>query len=410
MLERTVKTLLFAALSLLSLSQAQLVATRPGELLEVTPRGMVQPDEIRALAAPLFAQYGVPRLSLPVETYDLRFSTTGLDGSSAEVSAQLFVPVYDSPAERPLYVFGSGTTGIAHKCAPSREAEYGHPFGHYRAYMMAYASRGFIGILPNYLDFDDPTRTQPYFNALAEGRVMLDAARAARAFFERYPRAVSPSDAVFAAGYSQGGHAAFAAADLRSVYAPEVPLTGIIGYGATTNVERLLREGPYYAPYIVQSYSTTYGRERFDPARVLNRRWTPTLAADVLARCVDQVQTYYPSDGNLVYTSDFARSLYGDTLAADFPDIHRILEENRTGLSGHSLPALLVQGENDIIVRNATQERFVSELCAANSSVHYLRYPGVRHRFTRQIGFDESIAWMEGLSRGEVAPSVCSFF
>ena len=91
--------------------------------------------------------------------------------------------------------------------------------------------------------------------------MLLDAVRATYAFFEAFgtnadvnPSNVKPSGAVFTAGYSQGGHAAFAAADLRPSYAPELPLTGMIGYGATTNVERLLREGPYYAPYIVQSY------------------------------------------------------------------------------------------------------------------------------------------------------------
>ena len=378
----------------------------PGSLVEVTALGVVEPDEIRRLAAPLFAPAAVPPLELAVETYGLRYLTTGLDGAPTEVFAQLFVPVYATPEARPLYVFGSGTTGIADKCAPSREAEYPHPLGHYRAYMLAYASRGFVGIFPNYLGFDDPERTQAYFNALAEGRVMLDAVRAAYAFFEQYPATASLSGAVFTAGYSQGGHAAFAAADLRPTYAPELPLTGIIGYGATTNVARLLREGPYYAPYIVQSYSTTYG-EAFDPAAVLNARWLPTLQNDVGTRCVDEVQTYYPFDSKLVYAPEFAAALYGDTLTASFPNVARILEENRTGLSGHKLPALIVQGEDDVIVRNPTQTLFVSELCAAQSSVLYLSFPAVRHRYTRQIGFEPSLAWMESLARGEAAPSVC---
>ena len=352
----------------------------------------------------------LPRLAAAVEAYDLVFTTTGLDGSSAQISAQLFVPVYTSSAERPLYVFGSGTTGIGNECAPSVEYSYGdHPLGYYRANLLAFASRGIIGIIPNYLGFDDPDETQPYFNALAEGRVMLDAARAAADFFERNPnpQTVEPSGEVFVGGYSQGGHAAFAAADLRPSYAPEVSLTGVIGYGATTNVARLMKEGPYYAPYLVQSYRTTYGADVFDPAEVLNARWVPTLERDTVSRCVDKAQAYYPFDANLMYTPEFVQALYGDTLAEDFPNIHRVLEENRTGLSGHGLPALMVQGEQDVIVRNPTQELFVRELCEAGSPVQYLNFPGVRHRFTRQVGFEESIAWMEGLARGEPAPSSC---
>ena len=175
-----------------------------------------------------------------------------------------------------MYAFGAGTTGLAEKCAPSKEYEYGdHPLGYYRAYLLAYASRGFIGILPDYLGFNDPSRTQAYFNARAEGRVLLDAVRATYAFFGEYPATVQPSGAVFTAGYSQGGHAAFSAADLRPSYAPELPLTGMIGYGATTNVERLLLEGPYYAPYIVQSYRAAY--PEFDPAQGAGR--TPVADA-----------------------------------------------------------------------------------------------------------------------------------
>lgn len=400
--------LLTASLFIASLVAAQAAPLSPGSLVEVRALGVIEPEEIRRLAAPLFAPFEAPPLEHAVETYGLRYLTTDLDGSTTEIFAQLFVPVYAAHEERPLYVFGSGTTGIADKCAPSREADYTHPLGHYRAYMLAYASRGFIGIFPNYLGFDDPEQTQPYFNALAEGHVMLDAIRAAYAFFEQNLTTASPSGAVFTAGYSQGGHAAFAAADLRAAYAPELPLTGMIGYGATTNVARLLREGPYYAPYIVQSYSTTYGEQAFDPAEVLNARWLPTLQKDVGTRCVDKMQEYYPFDGKLVYAPEFAAALYGGTLEADFPSIARILEENRTGLSGHGLPALIVQGEEDVIVQNPTQTLFVEELCATGSSVLYLRFPGVRHRYTRQAGFEQSIAWMERLARGEIAPSDCN--
>ena len=396
-------TLLLALFSALSFSLAQ----APGTLLELTPTGTYSPADIQALAAPLFAPQEVPPLVNSVETYRLRYTTTDLDGSVAEIVAQLFVPVLSEETERPVYVFGSGTTGLAEACAPSREYDHDHPLGHYRAYLLAYASRGFIGVLPDYLGFNDPSRTQAYFNARAEGRVLLDAVRATYTFFDEHPANVQPSGAVFTAGYSQGGHAAFAAADLRPSYAPELPLTGVIGYGATTNVERLLREGPYYAPYIVESYRTAY--EDFDPARVLAERWLPTLQTVAREDCVDRVQQFYPFDAS-VYTPEFAAALYGDRLAETFPKIKRVLDDNRTGLSGHGLPALIIQGEDDVIARTPTQELFVGELCAARSRVRYLSFPGVRHRYTRQAGFEATVAWMEALAAGEAAPDDCEDF
>ena len=383
-------------------------AQKPGTLLELTPTGTYQPADIQALAAPLFAPHEVPPLAHAVDTYRLRYTTTDLDGSSTEIVAQLFVPVLTEETERPVYAFGAGTTGLAEKCAPSKEYEYGdHPLGYYRAYLLAYASRGFIGVLPDYLGFNDPSRTQAYFNARAEGRVLLDAVRATYAFFDEHPATVKPSGAVFTAGYSQGGHAAFSAADLRPAYAPEVPLTGMIGYGATTNVERLLLEGPYYAPYIVQSYSAAY--PDFDPAQVLAERLLPTLQTVADTECVDRIQQVYPFDAS-VYAPAFAAALYGDGLAETFPEVKRVLDENRTGLSGHNLPALIIQGDDDVIVRNPTQELFVAELCAASSPVRYLTFPGVRHRYTRQAGFEATVSWMEALAAGEAAPDDCEGF
>ena len=153
-----------------------------------------------------------------VQTYDIRYVSTDHDGSAAEIHAQLFVPIFTEPAGRPLFVFGSGTTGIADGCAPSLEQPEVRRWGYYRENMLAYAGSGVITIFPDYLGFGDPDRPQRYFSKLAEGRTMLDAVRAVDDFFETSVRAadghVRPSGHAFVGGYSQGGHAAFAAADI----------------------------------------------------------------------------------------------------------------------------------------------------------------------------------------------------
>ncbi|MEX2540303.1 MAG: alpha/beta fold hydrolase [Trueperaceae bacterium] len=394
----------------------------PGTLIDVINEGTTGPFEIQRLATPLFGRHGPPIVENGVTSYRIHYWTIGLDGEPAEVAAQLFVPIVERPAARPLYVFGSGTTGVADACAPTRESVYPHPLGQYRPYLLAYAGRGFTAIIPDYLGFNDPDRLQSYFNAEAEARVMLDAVRAVQAFFESTlsgnpsfddaffdDRDGSPAGRrnVFLGGYSQGGHAAFAAADLQPAYAPELDLDGILGFGATTDVESLLREGPFYAPYIVLSYRQDYGSELFDPASVLAPRWLGGLELAAGKMCVDVVQAHYPFDGNRVYSRSFAESLYGHTLEQDLPAIARILRQNRTGLKGHGLPSLVVQGEDDVIVWTSSQTRFVRELCARGSDVQYLRFPNVRHRETRPVAFEQSIAWMRGLDRGNPPPSSC---
>jgi pimeloyl-ACP methyl ester carboxylesterase len=350
---------------------------------------------IDELARPLFEGLELPNLRFPVDTFELQYRSSDFDGSPAVIRARLFVPRFAEPENRPLLVFGSGTTGIADTCAPSLERPELRRWGHYQGNMLAYAACGFITVFPDYLGFNDPGRPQRYFSRAAEAHVLLDAARAVQAFFAVFPQKARPSGVVFAAGYSQGGHAAFAAADLRASYAPEVPLRGIIGFAATTDVTALLREGTSYASFVLYSYSRMYGQERVEPAQYLQERWARTLEADAGGMCVDEFQKYYPLDGRKLYRPEFFEALHGDRLGEQYPSLAAALAENRSGLSGHGLPALVVQGEADTIVTTATQARFVEELEGAGSQVRFLVLKGVTHRLTRPAGFRASVEWME---------------
>jgi acetyl esterase/lipase len=349
--------------------------------------------------------YPVPHMSYEAESWALTFASEDFDGTPVEVKAQVFLPRAPAGGERPVLVFGSGTTGLSDACAPSLEQPEVRRLGWYTANMLSYAAQGFIVVFPDYVGFNDPGRVQRYFSKEAEGHVMLDAARAVLGFLASGEHPVRAAPHVFAAGYSQGGHAAFAAADLRASYAPEVPLAGIIGFGATTDVTALLREGPVYAPFLLYAWQQMYGTADVDPGRILVDRWASTLAADADRMCVDEFQVYYPSDATQLYRTDFHQALNNNRVASVLPAFAARLEENRTGLSGHRLPALIIQGNADIVVTTATQDRFVAALRAAGSAVRYLALNGVRHRYTRPSGFLASVAWMEAISRGEPAPS-----
>ena len=370
----------------------------PGALLQVNYRGVVSTSLIAELARPLFQGFEGPTCRFAVDTYRLRYGSTDFDGSEAVIQAELFVPKVPKPDRRPLCVFASGTTGIDDSCAPSLEQPEVRRWGHYRANLLSYAASGFIVVFPDYLGFNDPERPQRYFSKQAEAHVLLDAVRAVQAFFASHPQGVAFSGAVFLAGYSQGGHAVFAASDLRASYAPEVPLTGIIGFAATTDVTTLLKEGAYYAPYIFYGYSAMYGREEIDPGDYLQERWSRTLEADVKRMCVDQFQAYYPFDGKKLYRPEFYEALHRDRLERDYPILAAVLAANKSGTSGHFPPALVVQGGADIIVTTASQSRFVEELRRAGGEVRYLVLKGVRHRDTRPAAFRASVEWMESLA------------
>ncbi len=377
----------------------------PGDIIDTEDTGIVKEADIRQECLPYFEYFIVPAAHYDVATYRIIYRSTDVDGEPADITAQLFVPVFDRKTERPLYVFGSGTTGIADQCAPSIEDPEIRVLGHYRGYTMSFAGLGYISIIPDYLGFNDPARPQRYFSKAAEAHVMLDAVRAVRNFLEQNGSGAVLSEKVFLSGYSQGGHAAFAAADLRDEYAPDVPITGVIGYGSTPNVATLLKEGPRYAPHVLYSYSQIY--DDIDPAKYLKEKWAVSLAEDVAVMCVTEFQQYYPRDARELYRPEFYRSLYHGNLEDDFPALYRRLEENKSGLSGHGIPSLIIQGARDTIITTLSQTDFAKELCEAGSRVRYFVLEGVHHKYTRAAGFQAAVLWMNRLVRGKEPESDC---
>ena len=381
---------------------------QPGRLISAEWLESWSAQEVQAQSGRAFVQYGQPIIENGVELWELSVVTTGLGSELVTVTAQLFLPVGTSGEAAPLFVYGSGTTGIAAQCAPSRETLLPAPLGYYRELLAAYAGRGFVTVFPDYLGFDDPDRPQSYFHAQSEAHVLLDSARAVREFFEQTSRSSELLPDTFFGGYSQGGHAAFAVADRHLDYAPDVLLRGVIGFAATTDVEALMREAAFYSPYIVLSYLDAYGPVQVDPAQILALRWLPGLEGNAGSVCVDRAQQIYPMDGASMYTREFNDALMAGNLASVVPGFATALAANNTGLSGHGVPALVIQGGRDVIVSDAVQERFVAELCEAGGPVSYVNYPTARHRDTRPAGFEESLQWMRSLLEpGGVPPSNC---
>ena len=143
-----------------------------------------------------------------------------------------------------------------------------------------------------------------------------------------------------------------------------------------------------------------------DPEAILAPRWAERLEDDVTRQCVGGMQAYYPWTPRELYTRAFADSLLDGTLEEAFPEIHRILSDNTTGLSGHRVPALILQGTDDVVVSVASQKAFAEKLCRARSAVTLSIYENARHD-TRQVGFEEALSWMKAISGGAPAPSNC---
>lgn len=390
-----------------------LVMLEPGDILYVEFLESFSASEIEARGDWLFGNAGIPEAHNAADLYLIHFRSTDVDGTPVPVRAQLFIPVLDNsdsgssgsgaPAARPVHVFGAGTTGLSEKCAPIIEVPVENRWGDFRSNMLAYAGREIISIFPEYLGFGIPDMPQRYFSKVAEAHVMLDAARAVRNFYadaaaEGNAPGVIPSGDLFLSGFSQGGHAAHAAADLQPEYAPEIEITGLIGFGQTNDVAMLMREMAYYSPYIIHTYAEIYGKDRIDPADYLLPRWMDSFEQDIMGLCVEEFQFHYPRDGKTLFTPEFYEALHNDLehelMSETFPEMAEVLRENRAGFDGHGLPTLVIHGTDDIIVSTAAQDRFVEALRHGGSEVSYIIISGARHRDVRTMGFEDSVDWM----------------
>ena len=329
---------IFTACILVFFPLSALTQSKPrgpaGYAYEITFDRTYSSAEIDEYAAQLFKEIGKQPSRFTVDVYMIRFTSRYLDGSDAPITAQLFVPRYAERTVRPVYIFAPGSTGLVDACRPSRAHTAGINWGLYRAHVLAHAGQGNIGLLPDYTGFGDPKRLQPYYVPRVEAMMLLDAIRAVRSLFDQRDAAVRPHPAAFLAGYSQGGHAIFAAADYRGSYAPELRIGGIIGYGPARGVEDLFREWTISAPLITYTYSELYGRERFNPAVILKDEWLKTLEDDVTRLCIGGLQSYYPWTTGELYTPRFNAALLDGTLDEVYPSIARIMKRTAPDLRG----------------------------------------------------------------------------
>ena len=368
------------------------------------PRGSLSAATIDAAVGGRFRNDGEtpPRATTGVDAYLLRFATTGPDGGPSEAIAQLYVP--QAPNDAALLAFAPGSTGLVARCGPTQTWLRRGSVETYGATALAYAGQGLATVLPDYLATTGASPVQPYFVATAEAAVVLDALRAARAALGTTTPAIEVGHA-FAAGYSQGGHAVFAAADRAAVYARDLPLAGVIGFGPSGDLDTLFLHFQYAAPWVVRAYQVAYPGE-VSPADVLAEPYASRLDADAQRLCVSGAQAYYPHDPAALFTAPFYAALASGTLAEAFPAWRDLFDRNDTGIRPHGLPVAIFQGVDDPVIPLSAQDTFVRRLCSLDIPVRYANYLRTRHE-TRYIGFGAALEWIRALADGALPPDDC---
>jgi pimeloyl-ACP methyl ester carboxylesterase len=315
------------------------------------------------------------------------------DDRDIVVSGLVIVPIAAAPASgRTIVSWAHPTTGVAAECAPSLSIG-GTSLIPGLSQLIAAGDVVAAADYPG-LGVRNPSS---YLVGPAEGRSVLDAARAARSLVG----ADTGSDLVLW-GHSQGGQAAlFAAQEARS-YAPELRLRAVAVAAPATDLAALLRDDiDDVSGVTIGSYAFAAYREAFAdryPGLDLSSILTPAGVAAIPAMArlclLDQARAIHA----------IARPLVGRFLAADPATTEpwaTMLRENSPGSAPIGVPILVVQGLKDTLVHPEVTSAFVARLCASGERVRYLQLPHDSHGVVALAAARQVAAWFRAVHAGE---------
>jgi pimeloyl-ACP methyl ester carboxylesterase len=299
------------------------------------------------------------------------------------------------PMDRKFVAWAHPTTGIAWKCAPSLRASPVKEIGGINdlvASGLAVAATDYPG-----LGTDGPVG---YLVGKGQAQAMIDSVRAAR----QIPGVGGGKDYALW-GYSQGGHAALFATGISASYAPDLSLKGVAAIAPPTDLGTLLRAnldsiaGRILASFTLSSWNVKY-RASLNP--LVDAQAGP-LVQEVGKACIDDL-------GGQMEALAAQKGLKNRFLKADpgrvAPWSNLLVQNSVFGLKGN-VPALIIQGGADDIVKPQVTANFVRASCQAGAKIEYVTLPGKGHSGAMDAGKKRAVTWLAARLAGQPARSNC---
>lgn len=302
----------------------------------------------------------------------LRYRQVALGGGLATSRAVLSVPDGIPPEGGwPVLVQAHGSTGLADRCAPSRQPRDPDDSGDRSSDpMQAFVDAGYAVLRPDYEGLAGEG-LHPYLIGGSEGRSLLDAALAAH---EADP---TLSRRTVLVGFSQGGHAVLFAAAMAPRYAPELEVLGTAAIAPVSDYsERVARRswnpdgGPGPGGLVMLAATARTVDPGIRPRRLLGREARKHFD-DVVEGCLADVDDRDGLGG--VPIEEVFRP------GADLSRVLAVLRANEPRRLSLTAPVLVAQGEDDVTVAPAATAALVEALRARGAEVDHRTYAGVGH-------------------------------
>ena len=365
---------------------------------------------------------GLDGRAMPGTATRLMYRSTDSNGRPVAVTGAYIEPsaAWRGAGPRPLVAVASGTMGQGAQCAPSFSLQ--HPLtltgdtlsvGYEALAIYRLLATGAAVVVTDYVGLGTTDRLHTYVNRLDGGHALLDAARAARAV----PGAsVTAQSRVGLYGYSQGGGASAAAAELHSTYAPDVPLAGTYVGAPPADLTAVIGgiDGSALAGALGWSLN---GFAQSDPAL---RDVIEAAVNDTGRAALKDTSTMCVGDAILRYA--FTRSSKWITggrsltaVIAASPEAQAVLDRQRIGTLKPTGPVRVATGIQDDIVPHRQARQLAVDWCRKGGNVTYqaISLPNLgdkiltNHLVPLITDQGDAVAWMSDRLAGRTAYSNC---
>ncbi|WP_233266991.1 lipase family protein [Tomitella fengzijianii] len=361
----------------------------------------------------------------PGEATRIMYSSEDTHGAPNAVTGTFFAAEapWTGPGERPLIVIAPGTQGQGDACAPSKlinsltsgSAQSGPLLEYEMIPASIWLAKGANVVMTDYEGLGTPGM-HTYVNRVSEAHAVIDAARAAGDLAGSGVTAATP---IGFYGYSQGGGAAAAAAELLGTYGGDIAprVAGVVAGAPPADLSATLDavDGTSLAGvigYALNSMRTAYP-DVVQPVldAEINDRGRRMLDA-VSLQCVGETAAQF----GFADTTAFTRT--GESVSqivARYPKVAEVMEENRIGRIKPDAPVLVLSGTNDDVVPYGQAEQLASDWCSLGGDVRFdtfvapsiLDGAALGHVMPMLGGTTTFVDWLDARFAGEPVQSTC---
>ncbi|MBL0885928.1 lipase family protein [Myceligenerans indicum] len=331
----------------------------------------------------------------PARVWQLLYKTRDNAGHATATAGTLLVPVgrpAGGASTRPLVSYQTPEDGLSTSCAPSYLLRAGAtgPAGTLAQarfdgeQVAAAVRRGWAVMVP---DYEGPA--SEFLGAGAAAHGVLDGIRAARSFRNAHVGRRAP---VTMWGYSGGGFATAAAAQLQRRYAPELRISGVAVGGVPADLNAVLRSvsgQPYsgWIPFGLAALRNTYPDADIDQYLNASAR---AYADDVAHDCAGEAVISGPAFADL----DQFEARPGSLTRGAFHEFAH--DVSPVGIGGTpTAPVYMYHGTADELLPISGARELAAQYRSRGADVVLTEHEGQNHGSEQEYGVAGAVAFLE---------------